>query len=635
MRPETSLCARLASFCVLALLLGGLAVGCGDAPMPASPDTAPLDANGGDPLDPPVFPAAVDTFVLRAYGADSVYMAGNFNGWSTNDPAWAYTPDGDGYTWRLTVDMPTGLQQYKLVLWSGGAATWMTDPAAVEVLSGDPGQANALYGRDVGVIRNLPAPIDRTRLVIYEIAPNDFSAAGSFAGIITGLTSGADLTDLGVNAIELMPVTAPAYDGWGYDPALYFAPNASYGWPNIFGLLVDRCHEAGIAVILDMVINHAAGGSVLRQLDDFSGTYHFTTTEANPWGMAELNWSDPALRAHIRDALLHWVETYKVDGFRFDYMAGEGWDTWAYVRDELRARHPDLLLIGEDFRYPDEGNAVTHGYDAQWGGNHTDGWAGGGNNFNQVMITNLTQSGFASRGQTTPDYGCWSYVCRNMWAAANVIGGNDQYDGVNGDGFSDVKYLESHDENRVVWAVDTYGAAGAQAVGGLQKSELGAYALLTSVGVPMLFNGQEIGSGEYRPASPTTHVIDWTAGDADLRAVYRDLIRLRLSDPALRTENIWFQWRPDWLDHLEYTLCYWRGSGPNSAEAEIVVALNFDEQAHTRDVAFPADGPWRRYHPGAGAWETVEVVGGSLPLEQDASTGVLFKRDDGITGILD
>ena len=57
-----------------------------------------------------------------------------------------------------------------------------------------------------------------------------------------------------------------------------------------------------------------------------------------------------------------------------------------YVAREMIVAHkPDVLLIGEDFRYPNEGNAVTHGYDAQWGGNHTDGWAGGGNNFNQVM----------------------------------------------------------------------------------------------------------------------------------------------------------------------------------------------------------------------------------------------------------
>jgi len=631
--------ARSAARPLLGLLLAGIIagslVGCGDTSDPAAPDASVVPTAGDDTTDPALTPTAVDTFVLRAYGADAVYMAGNFNSWDDDDPAWAFTDQGDGYTWRLEIDMPAGLQQYKIVLWSGGQATWMTDPAAVEVLSGDPSQANAVYGRDVGTIRDLPVPIDRSQLVIYEISPNDFSAAGSFSGVIAGLTGGPDLVDLGVNAIELMPVTAPSYNGWGYDPSLYFAPNASYGWPNIFGLLVDRCHEQGIAVILDMVVNHAAGGSALRLLDEFSGSYNFTTIESNPWGMVELNWSDPALRAHIVDALLHWVETYKVDGFRFDYIAGEDWSTWEFIRDELRARHPDLLLIGEDYSYPNDGNSVTHGYDAQWGGNHTDGWAGGGNNFNQVMTTNLTQNGFAWRGSSTPDFGCWSLGCRNMWAAANVIGGNDQYDGANGDGFSDVKYLESHDENRIVWAVDTYGSAGAQAVGGLQKSELGAHALLTCVGIPMLYTGQEIGSGELRPADPTIYKIDWAAGDDDLRAVYRNLIRLRLAEPALQSENIWFHWRDGSQDHLDYTLCYWRGDGANSADAEIVVALNFDDEAHLWEVAFPADGIWHRYHPREGAWEFLEVTGGALLVDQAASSGIIWKRYDGVTSVPD
>ncbi len=635
MHQDTTISTRISVLPLLLLLIAGLTVGCGDTPDPTALDAKDVSTTGDGYGDLPVTPAVVDTFVLRVYGADAAYMAGNFNGWDDNDPAWAFTDQGDGYTWRLIADVPAGLQHYKFALWSGGQATWLTDPAAVEVISGDPAQANAVYGRAVGAIRDLPAPIDRSQLVIYEIAPNDFSTAGTFAGVIIGLTSGSDLVDLGINAIELMPVTAPSYNGWGYDPSLYFAPNVSYGWPNIFGMLVDRCHEHGIAVILDMVVNHAAGGSVLRQLDEFSGAYNFTTTEANPWGMVELNWSDPALREHIIEALLHWVETYKVDGFRFDYIGGEPWSTWEFIRDELRARHPDLLLIGEDYRYPNEGNAVTHGYDAQWGGNHTDGWAGGGNNFNQVMTTNLTQNGFAWRGSSTPDFGCWSFACKNMWAAANVIGPNDQYNGANGDGFSDVKYLESHDENRIVWAVDSYGAAGAQAVGGLQKAELGAYALLTSVGIPMLYNGQEIGSGEFRPADPTIYKIDWGAGDDDLRSIYRNLIRLRLSEPALQTENIWFHWRADWLDHLENTLCYWRGSGGNSADAEIVVALNFDDEAHLWEVVFPTDGIWHRYHPREGAWEFMEVSGGSVYVDQAASSGTIWKRYDGTTGVGD
>ncbi len=609
--------ALLLSLAFLTILMSG----CGGESSPAGP--APDAAEKAD-----------ETFVLRAYGADSVTLAGSFNGWNVNDTGAAFTLDPDGYTWRLTTTLPDGLQQYKFVLHAGGTDTWLTDPRAHEIVStGDPAQGNAVRGRALPDISDLPSPPDRTRLVIYEANVNELSATGTFAGAVGALTSGADLEDLGVNCIELMPITAPSYNGWGYDPSLYFAPNPAFGWPNFFAMFVDACHDRGIAVVLDMVVNHASGGSTLRQLDTFSGSYDFTTTESNPWGMVELNWSDPALKEHIRDALIHWVDTYKVDGFRFDYVSGEGWPTWEFVRDELRAHKPDILLIGEDFRYPNEGNSVTHGYDAQWGGNHTDGWAGGGNNYNQVMNTVLTQNGFATRGNSTPDYGCFSYACRPMWAVANVMSGNGQYNGSNGDGFSDVKYLESHDENRIVWAVDNVGSTEAQAVGGLQKARVGALSLFTSVGIPMIFSGQEVGSGEYRPQSPSLYTPDFAGGDQALRAMYRNLIDLRLNTPALRTEHIFWQWRGDGADHTENTVNFWRASTSTAAVAEVVVALNFDHQDHAMPVQFPADGLWMRMHPEEGAWEHVMVTGGELVMTLPASDGVLFLRNDGVTGI--
>jgi len=597
-----------------------------------------------DPVDPVGTEGAAiqkdytDTFLLRAYDTDSVFVTSVYNGWQTADPDWRLTSLGDDYTWRLITEMPGGLFFYKYVLHRDGVETWLTDPAAVEIngtgAPPDPAYWNGVRGRTFTTPQPLAEPPDRTKLVIYEIAPNDFSAIQTFTGIYAGLTSGPNLVDLGVNAIELMPVTAPSYNGWGYDPILYFAPNPSYGWPSTFALMVDAAHSHGIAVILDMVLNHSAGSNPLRQLDDLVGEYNFTTDEPNPWGMVELNWNNPALREHILDALCLWVDRYKVDGFRFDYIGGEPYSTWIWLRQQLEARYPDLLLIAEDFNYPNGGNAVTNGYDAQWGGNHTDGWGGGGNNFNQVMITALTERGFCTRGQTVPSVGAFGFAYRNMWAVANVVGGNDQYaGGVPGDGFSDVKYLESHDENRLVWAVDTYGSAGAQAVGGLTKAHLGAVIQMTTVGIPMLYNGQEIGSGEYRPASPTTYLIDWLNGDADLRAAYKILIDLRLTAPALASENIFFHWRDGLQDHLDMTLCYWRGETGVAADAEIVVAANFDHEDHAWDVQFPSDGLWELLDPVAGTWTEVTVSEGQLYQTIPASTARLWRVFDDVTAV--
>jgi 1,4-alpha-glucan branching enzyme len=616
--------ARIALVLVAALWLGG----CSEQrePMVPAPEETPTFAQADN-----------DSFPLRAYGADTVHWAGSTNGWNSNDPSYEFTALGDGYSWGFVTDLPAGLQFYKFVLRNAGPGeTWLTDPAAWEIspdgIHGDPAYWNGVRGRSVITPQELPTPPQRERLVIYEIGINDFSGPGTFASVVANLTSGPDLVDLGVNAIELLPVTVPSYNGWGYDPVLYFAPNPSFGWPSTFATLVDAAHAHGIAVLLDMVLNHCAGSSALRQLDTFAGTYNFTTTEANPWGLVELNWSNQALRDHILDALCHWVDRYKVDGFRFDYIAGESYATWIWLKDQLRARYPDLLLIAEDYNYPS--NSITYGYDAQWGGNHTDGWGGGGNNFNQVMITCLTERGFAWRGETVPTVGAWGTAYRNMWAAANVLSGNSSYAGpAPGDGFSDVKFLESHDENRVVWSVNTIGSAGAQAIGGLQKAHLGAIALMTGVGIPMLWNGQEIGSGEYRPASPTIYKIDWNGGDQNLRSIYKNLIRLRLLHPALVTEHIFFPWRDGIIDQEERTMVYWRSPTGNQNDASLVVALNFDHNDHAWTIPFPADGSWYRFYPANGAHEHVAISGGGLALTVTASTGIIWVKDDGVTAV--
>jgi len=634
-RPRPATFSRTALAAPLALLLAlaaGLA-GCGADPAPTAPQTV-IET----PADDGLAKVRTDTFTLLAYAVDSVHVAGSQNAWASADAGWQLTLQPDGFTWRLIKSVADGLLSYKFVVRKGAQVLWLTDPAATEVVpngySSNPADWNAVRGHTFARPRPLPEPIDRARLVIYEIAPNDFSATGTFAGAQASLTSGANLRELGVNAIELMPVTAPSYNGWGYDPVLQFAPNPSYGWPGTFAGLVDAAHAQGMAVILDAVINHMSGSAPLRQLDTFAGGNHFTTAEANPWGLVELNYNDPALKAHILASLCHWVDAYRIDGFRFDYVGGEPYTTWDWLKGELRARYPDLLLIAEDFTPAAYGNAVTHGYDTQWGGNHTDNWGGGGNNFNQVLITALTERGFAVRGSTTPTVGAFGPAYNNMWALANVISGNSGYAGaVPGDGFSDVKYLESHDENRVVWSVNTNGSTGARTVGGLTKARLGAVVSLTSVGIPMLYNGQEIGSGEYRPAGTSTYKINWTGGDAVLRQAYRRLINLRLTRPALQSEHIFFPWRAGTLDQTEFTLTYWRGTTALGSAAEVVVACNFDNAPHTWNVSFPTSGNWVKLDLGADNVETEMISGAMRPTTLPASTALLWLKADGTSGV--
>jgi maltooligosyltrehalose trehalohydrolase len=155
-------------------------------------------------------------------------------------------------------------------------------------------------------------------LVFYELHVGTFTPEGTFAGVAGKLPY---LRDLGVTAIELMPVAAfPGARNWGYDGASLFAPHEAYGGPDELRRLVDACHAHGLALFLDVVYNHL--GPEGNYLHDF-GPY-FTDRYKTPWGAA-LNFdgadSDEVRRFFVDNAL-HWLTEYHVDGLRLDAIHG-------------------------------------------------------------------------------------------------------------------------------------------------------------------------------------------------------------------------------------------------------------------------------------------------------------------------
>ncbi|OPY78556.1 MAG: Malto-oligosyltrehalose trehalohydrolase [Syntrophorhabdus sp. PtaU1.Bin058] len=154
--------------------------------------------------------------------------------------------------------------------------------------------------------------------VIYELHVGAFTPEGTFEGIISRLPY---LTDLGITAIELMPVAqCPGERNWGYDGTYPFAPQNSYGGPDGLKLLVNACHKAGIAVILDVVYNHL--GPEGNYLGDF-GPY-FTDRYRTPWGDA-INFDGPysdEVRHYFISNALHWISRYHIDALRIDAIHG-------------------------------------------------------------------------------------------------------------------------------------------------------------------------------------------------------------------------------------------------------------------------------------------------------------------------
>jgi maltooligosyltrehalose trehalohydrolase len=194
--------------------------------------------------------------------------------------------------------------------------------------------------------------VAREDLVIYELHVGAFTAAGTFDAVRDRLSY---LQTLGVTAIELMPVhDVPGRWNWGYDPAALFAPSRAYGSPEALRRLVDAAHQAGLAVLLDVVYNHfGPDGAYANAFAPFLTDAHET-----PWGPA-MNLDDDhstGVRAFLIDNALHWLREYHVDGLRLDATHALYDDSTPHFLAELSAAVDEHVggvrrhLIAEDHR---------------------------------------------------------------------------------------------------------------------------------------------------------------------------------------------------------------------------------------------------------------------------------------------
>ena len=171
-----------------------------------------------------------------------------------------------------------------------------------------------------------PAPKD---LVIYELHIRDFIAKHDFKTLTDTL---GYLANLGVNVIELMPVNEfEGNNSWGYNPSMYFATDKYYGPAEDLKKFVDACHGRGIAVVIDMVLNHAYGSNPLVKLyfDPATGK----VTASNPWFNVnspntayswgyDFNHTTDETKAFVDSVNRYWIREFNVDGFRFDFTKG-------------------------------------------------------------------------------------------------------------------------------------------------------------------------------------------------------------------------------------------------------------------------------------------------------------------------
>jgi 1,4-alpha-glucan branching enzyme len=436
-------------------------------------------------------------------------------------------------------------------------------------------------------------------LVIYELHIGTFntsSDSGDNAGDLYDAAHRLDhLVDLGVNAVQIMPVTEFAGDlSWGYNPSDPFAVESSYGGPDALKTFVRECHSRGLAVIQDVVYNHFGPSDLdLWQFDGWSqdelgGIYFFNDWRSStPWGDTRPDYGRGEVRTYIRDNAMMWLRDYRMDGLRLDmtpYMRSkdgsgldipEGWTLMRWIADGVRSEYPGRILIAEDLH----GNAAVTSLDADGAGFHTQ-WD---SHFVHPVREALTKINDE-----------W----RSVASVADAITTSYR------DAFARVIYTESHDEvangrARVPQEIDAGDAKGWAAQ---KRSTLGAALVMTSPGIPMIFQGQEFLEGEYfRDNVP----LDWArnATYSGIANLYRDLINLRLNrgqdSRGLTGQHVAIIR----ADDEEKLLVFHRWADGGPGDDTVVVANLSAEAREYLPIGLPAGGLWRlRFNSDAAAY---------------------------------
>ena len=292
------------------------------------------------------------TFLLKAPLKNDVFVIGDFNNWKlTTD--YQMKKDGDDFWLTISgLDLSTEYG-YQYVIDNG---LTVADPFSEKILDpwNDQYIPNSTYPNlkayptdlTTGIIStfqiqeetytwntsNFVKP-DSENLIVYELLIRDFTIVGDddIGDFKTALTKLDYLVSLGINAIELMPINEfEGNDSWGYNPSFHNALDKAYGTKNDFKNFVDKCHEKGIAVILDVVYNHAFGQSPLAQMywegstsKPASNNPWLNVDATHPYNVGyDFNHESDDSKTYVKQTLEHWVNEFKIDGFRFDLSKG-------------------------------------------------------------------------------------------------------------------------------------------------------------------------------------------------------------------------------------------------------------------------------------------------------------------------
>lgn len=414
------------------------------------------------------------TFVLYAPGKNTVNLVGEFNAWNNYSHPFYKTPDGN-YFW-ITIGGLTANQSYAyqflidhsqiiadpyatLILdpWNDQYIPATTYPNMKAYPAGRSGIVSVLEYKQPAYNWQVPdfQRPDKRSLVVYELLVRDWHEKHNWQVLMDSIQY---FKRLGINTIELMPVNE--FEGnisWGYNPDYFFAADKYYGTSQKLKEFIDLCHRNGIAVIIDMVLNHHFGLSPMVQMywnstlnQPAANSPWFNQTPTHPYNVGfDMNHELPATQYFFKRVVEHWLKEYNIDGFRFDLSKGftqkntcttancdteaeiNNWSLydasriaiWKHYYDEIQTIAPGSYVILEHLSENSEEVELANYGIMLWGNMY--------HNFKEATMGWLDQSNFD-----------WAIHSRRGFQQPHLV-----------------SYMESHDENRIMWETINFGNA--------------------------------------------------------------------------------------------------------------------------------------------------------------------------------
>jgi len=584
------------------------------------------------------------TLVLDAQGKDFVYVAGSFNNYQP-DATFAMKKDSSSSKFWLEL---TGLnpgENYNYQYWvvdqtpiaNSPSLVKTADPYSTLVLSpfDDPYIPETSYPnlptypagqeREVTVLQTGQTPYqwqvtnftkpEKDKLVVYEVLVRDFDSDRNYQDLIDKIDY---FKNLNINAIELMPVMEfEGNESWGYNTSFHLALDKFYGTSNKLKEFIDLCHQNGIAVILDVALNHAFGRNPLVRMwmndpendgwgEPAADSPYFNQVATHSYSVGnDFNHQQARTKYYVKRVVKQWIEEFKIDGFRWDLTkgftqnaTGSDANTNAYQQDRV-----DVLKEYADYSWSLDPNHYvifehlgTDSEEQQWANyriNEGKGIMMWGELFHPykqlaqgyAQDATITRMGHVSRGFT----------------GKRLLG-----------------YAESHDKDRLMYEAITYGnAAGTFPVGGNltnalnRMPALGAISLLIP-GPKMIWHFQELGMDDsiYTCNNGTVNnEVDIVTGDCKLdkkpqpqwvenwlttsprSAIYQaysKFISLKTNEPVF---NGSYAISPD-ANNTKQRIYIYDDALPSTQLKNVVVLTNFSVANQTINPSFPYTGTW-------------------------------------------